>query len=218
MNIAASAPQGQFFLSVASPVGTSNSILFDVIVGALPSLTSLSPTSEPAGSTFSLTLSRSNLANASAVTFSPSSDISTSITGNSDSQITAPVNIGASVASGNYVVVVTTPAGTSSGFFFTVGTNSGPSGPTINSLSPASVAAGSGSFTLTVNGSGFLSGATVLFNGSMRTTNFVNSGQVTAKILAGDVALAGNKSIHVANPANGNNGGPVSNTATLKVH
>jgi hypothetical protein len=218
MNIAASAPLGQFFFSVANPVGTSNSILFNVLAGAMPSLTSLSPSTEPAGSTFSLTLTGSNLTNASAVTFSPSADISTSITGNSDSQVTALVSIGAAVAPGNYVVTVTTAAGTSNGLSFTVGSSSGPPPPTINNISPANVTAGSGSFTLTVNGSGFLSGANVLFNGSIRTTTFVNSGQVTAKILASDIATAGNKSINVANPANGNNGGPVSNTATLKVH
>lgn len=218
MTIAPSTPQGQFFLSVANSVGTSNSILFNVVVGPAPSLSSLSPPSQSAGSTFSLTLTGSNLANASEVTFTPSSGISATITGNSDSQITALVNIDASVAPGNYVVTATTPAGTSNGLIFTVGAGSGPTAPVITSLSPASVAAGSGSFKLTVNGSGFAPGATVLFNGSTRTTSFVNSGQLTAKILAADVASAGNKSINVANPANGNNGGPVSNAATLVVH
>src|SRR5262249_44262685 len=182
MTIAPSTPQGQFFLSVANSVGTSNSILFNVVVGPAPSLSSLSPPSQPAGSTFSLTLTGSNLANASEVTFSPPSGISATITGNSDSQITALVNIDSSVAPGNYVVTATTAAGTSNGLIFTVGAGSGPGAPVITSLSPASVAAGSGAFKLTVNGSGFAPGATVLFNGSTRTTSFVNSGQLTAKI------------------------------------
>ena len=217
MNIAPSTPGGQFALSVANSIGTSNSIFFDVIAGgSAPSLSSLSPASEPPGTTFNLTLNGSNLSNASAVTFTPSSGIGATITQDSSSQITAVVSIDAFATPGNYIVVATTPAGNSNGLIFTVA-SSGSSGPTINSLSPSSVAVGSSAFTLTVNGSGFLSGATVQINGSNRTTSFLSSGQVTAKILASDVSTAGNKSINVTNPSGGNGGGPVSNTATLKV-
>ena len=44
--------------------------------------------------------------------------------------------------------------------------------PTITSLSPTGVVAGSGTFTLTVNGTGFVSGAVVNFNGAATTTTF----------------------------------------------
>ncbi|GEM_PF-4904084 len=73
---------------------------------------------------------------------------------------------------------------------------------TITSLSPIAVPVGNPTFTLTVNGTGFVSGAQVLFNGSTRTTNFVNVTQLTATINAGDVAARGTAQITVRNPDN----------------
>jgi uncharacterized protein (DUF2141 family) len=79
--------------------------------------------------------------------------------------------------------------------------------PFINQpLVPTAVAPGGPAFTLTVNGSGFVSGATVHWNGAARTTTFVSSSQLTAAIPASDIATAGTASITVANPAPG--GGP----------
>ena len=63
--------------------------------------------------------------------------------------------------------------------------------PTIASLTPASVASGSGAFTLTVNGTNFSAGAVVTFAGSARTTTFVSTTKLTAAISAIDVAAAG---------------------------
>jgi len=78
------------------------------------------------------------------------------------------------------------------------GTGVGPatiSGPRINSLSPAKAFAGGASFTLTVNGSGFVDGGAVNFNGSLRATTFINGTQVTASITAADIASAGSNQI-----------------------
>src|SRR5205085_6401760 len=50
--------------------------------------------------------------------------------------------------------------------------------PTITALSPASLAAGSAAFTLTVNGTGFVPGADVQLDGASRTTTFMSSTQV----------------------------------------
>ena len=61
--------------------------------------------------------------------------------------------------------------------------------------------AGSAAFTLTVNGAGFVSGATVNFNGAARATTFVSSTQITAAILASDIANAGTANVSVTNPA-----------------
>src|SRR5208337_3476130 len=61
--------------------------------------------------------------------------------------------------------------------------------PVVNSpLVPGQKTPGSKAFTLTVNGTGFVSGATVYWNGSSRTTTFVKSTQLTASINASDVA------------------------------
>jgi len=78
--------------------------------------------------------------------------------------------------------------------------------PTITSLAPPSATAGDARFTLTVNGTNFVNGAFVSFNGNARTTAFVNSAQVTATILASDIASAGSPSVTVTNPSPG--GGP----------
>jgi thermitase len=72
--------------------------------------------------------------------------------------------------------------------------------PAATSLSPSSRPAGSGAFTLTVNGTGFTSGASVVWNGSPRATTFVSSTQVTAAIPATDLAAAGSARVSVTNP------------------
>src|SRR5437016_2295992 len=56
--------------------------------------------------------------------------------------------------------------------------------PAITSLSPTSITAGAPTFTLTVNGTGFVSGDTVLWNGGALTTTFVSATQVTASVPA----------------------------------
>ncbi|MGA2696369.1 MAG: hypothetical protein ABSE92_09920, partial [Terriglobales bacterium] len=70
-------------------------------------------------------------------------------------------------------------------------------------LVPASVAPGGNNFQLTVNGTGFVSGSTVNWNGSPRATSFVNQGQLTATILSTDIATASTASITVTSPAPG---------------
>jgi hypothetical protein len=60
-----------------------------------------------------------------------------------------------------------------------------------SSLSPNSVQQGSGGFTLTVNGSGFVSGATVQLNGTTLPTTFVNGGQLTAFVSSSLLTTAG---------------------------
>ena len=66
---------------------------------------------------------------------------------------------------------------------------------------PSSAAAGSAAFTLTVNGVGFVTGATVNFNGAPKATTFVSNTQITAAILASDIATAGTANVTVINPA-----------------
>ena len=76
----------------------------------------------------------------------------------------------------------------------------GTAAPVLSSLSPSSVTAGSGAFTLSVNGSNFVSGATVLWNGTSRTTSFISAGQLQASIAASDVASAGTAQVTAQNP------------------
>lgn len=73
-------------------------------------------------------------------------------------------------------------------------------------LLPDTTAPGGAGFTLTVNGTGFVDGATVDFNGVALPTTFVSSGKLTASVPTSDLASAGTASITVVNPVSG--GGP----------
>ena len=84
---------------------------------------------------------------------------------------------------------------------------------TITSLNPSSASAGGSAFTLTVNGTNFVSGSVVRWNGSNRATTYVNNTRLTANITAADIATAGSASITVFNPTPG---GGTSNTATFR--
>jgi hypothetical protein len=85
---------------------------------------------------------------------------------------------------------------------FTQNTTSFPA-PVITSLSPAITKAGSAGFTLTVNGSGFVTGAGVRWNGSDRTssTTWVSAVQLSVPISATDIASEETVDITVSNPA-----------------
>src|SRR4029077_9556741 len=72
--------------------------------------------------------------------------------------------------------------------------------PTISSLNPTCATAGGPGFTLTVNGTNFVSGSTVNWNGTALTTTFGSSTQLTATVSASLIATAGTASITVANP------------------
>ena len=75
--------------------------------------------------------------------------------------------------------------------------------PGIASLNPVVTKAGAPAFTLTVTGTGFVSGAVVQWNGTNRTTAWVSATQLTASIGAADVASVGTASVTVVNPSPG---------------
>lgn len=75
--------------------------------------------------------------------------------------------------------------------------------PSLSSITPTSAAAGSSNFTLTVNGSNFVTTSTVQWNGSNRPTSFVNANQMTAQIPASDVASVGVAQVRVFSPLPG---------------
>ncbi|HYC62584.1 MAG TPA: LamG-like jellyroll fold domain-containing protein [Thermoanaerobaculia bacterium] len=84
----------------------------------------------------------------------------------------------------------------------------------IASIAPNVRDAGTGAFTLTVDGSNFVAGSVVTFNGQSRATTFVSSQQLRAAILAGDVNTAGSFPVMVVSPAPGG----ASNAATFVVN
>ncbi|WP_318642685.1 T9SS sorting signal type C domain-containing protein [Flavobacterium ardleyense] len=71
--------------------------------------------------------------------------------------------------------------------------------PEIISIDPDSKIAGSSSFTMTVDGTGFLPSSKVQWNGQERPTTYVSSTTLTAVIPASDLVLSGNANVQVKN-------------------
>jgi hypothetical protein len=70
-------------------------------------------------------------------------------------------------------------------------------------LVPDSVSPGASGLMLKVSGTGFVSSATINFNGTPLTTTFVDSGHLSAFLPAADIATAKTASVTVVNPAPG---------------
>lgn len=77
--------------------------------------------------------------------------------------------------------------------------------PDLTGLTPTEAMVGDLDFTLTVMGSGFVQGSTVLWNDESRDTGFISSSMLTATIRASDLLIAGTAYVTVSNP--GPNGG-----------
>ncbi len=76
--------------------------------------------------------------------------------------------------------------------------------PLINQpLRPDAKPPGGTAFTLTVNGTGFVSTSVVRWNGSPRATNFVSESKLSANILASDIATARTAAVTVVSPGPG---------------
>jgi hypothetical protein len=86
--------------------------------------------------------------------------------------------------------------------------------PYLNPLEPDSATPGGAAFSLTVTGTGFVSGSFVQWNGSARSTTFVSSSQLTAAITAADIASPKTATITVVSPAPG---GGTSNSQFFQV-
>ncbi|HMJ22553.1 MAG TPA: putative Ig domain-containing protein, partial [Terriglobales bacterium] len=86
--------------------------------------------------------------------------------------------------------------------------------PTIVSISPTCAAPGGPDFTLTVNGTNFVSTSTVNWNGTALATTYISSAQLTATVPASLIASPGTASITVVNP---NPCGATSTAVTLTI-
>ncbi len=169
----------------------------------VPRLNSISPSSTTAGGgIFTLTASGANFISGSTIRWGGSSRTTTFV---GPTQLTAPIS-GADIANGGTVeVTIFNPApggGTSGAQTFSIENPV----PTLSSLSPSSVVAGSPAVTLTATGMNFISTSTVRWNGNARTTTFVSGIQLTASIPASDLATTDTAQVTVFNPSPG--GGP----------
>ena len=86
--------------------------------------------------------------------------------------------------------------------------------PQLSAVTPASVQAGAGGFTLTVDGANFTGGSVVRWNGAARPTAYVSPARLTADIAASDIAAEGSAQVSVENPAPD---GGTSNALTVQI-
>ena len=75
--------------------------------------------------------------------------------------------------------------------------------PVITALSPATVNAASGAFTLTVSGSNFAPGTTVFWNGIAISTTVASPQQLSVSVPANDTAIGGRASVVAFNSTGG---------------
>jgi len=178
----------------------------------IPATTTISPTSVAAGgAAFTLTVNGTNFVAGAVVHFAGVARTTTFV---SAAQLTAAIPAAAITTAGIAAVTVTNPApggGTSNTANFTITATPIPATTTI---SPNSSVPGGAAFTLTVNGSNFVTGSVVRWNGSDRPTAFISASQVSAQIPASDIAVAGTAAITVFNPAPG---GGASNSLTFTI-
>lgn len=183
--------------------GTSSLALAVATTNPVPAVASISPSAGGAGGPgFALTVNGSSFVPGSVVRWNGADRPTTFVTA---SQLTATIAASDIAAQGSATVTVYNAApggGTSNGASFTVTGAPNPA-PSIGGLAPASATAGSPAFTMTVNGSNFVNGAVVRWNGSDRATTFISATQVTANVLSGDIAANGTANVQVFNPAPG---------------
>jgi len=192
-----------------------------------PVVTSLSPDSAVAGgASFTLTLSGTGFQatsqvfwNGSCITATPPSTTCATAAFNVNTQqlsVSVPAAYIASPGFPQITVVNPFPGGPSLvAATFTISAASNPV-PTITSLSPTNTPVGQlpTNSLLTVNGTNFIATSTVSFNGNPRATHFVSATQLTATVLASDVASGGGIIVKVSNPSPG---GGVSAGSTFTV-
>lgn len=200
--------------TAAATRGTNALALSLAPANPTPSLSFLTPSSASAGSPgFTLTVNGSNFVSGAVVRWG-GSDRATSFI--SSGQLTASITSSDIASSGTAAVTVFNPApggGLSGALSFTINGAPNPA-PLISSLTPNSANSGSPGFTLTVNGSSFVAGAIVRWNGADRTTTFLSANQLTANLLTADLATAGSANVSVFNPAPG---GGTSPSATFTI-
>ena len=183
-------------VAVMNPGGASTATLPFTV--RAPTISSIAPSSVPVGSAaFSLTVSGSNFAPGSLIVFNGTA-LSTSVPESGGLVATVPSTL-LGVAGVVNVVVVNLAEVATSPVPFTV------LSPSIGSLSPTSVLAGSPAFTLRVNGANFVPASQVLFDGVALSTVFGSAGVLNATVPANLVATPKVASIAVANPGTAGN-------------
>ncbi len=198
--------------AVNSTPGGGTSTAATVTVSAIvltPSVTSISPAAVTAGSgAFTLTVNGTGFLNTTVVEVGSVAEQTTYL---SSTQLTAAIPA-SQVTSGAQLAVIALNGSVSSAPVNLVVNNPA---PTVTTVAPTTVQAGSASPVLTVTGTGFVPTTQVQVNGNARTTVLISSTQVSVTLMAADVAAAGNLSLIAMNGAPG---GGTSTVAAIAVN
>jgi hypothetical protein len=183
-------PRGSTSIYVITAGGISAGFPFTVILPP-PIITALSMTQVPAGfGTFTMSICGTYFTPSMVVNWG-STALSGTLVSSTIFTLTVPANLVATA--GVVSITVTTIGGTSAPISFTVA----PPPPTITSFSPASINAGSASFTLTINGSNFVAGMLTRWGATWVGTTVISPTQLTASIPSSLIATAGTAGIMV---------------------
>jgi len=175
-----------------------------VVPNPAPSIMALTPSAVAVGvNALTLTVMGSNFVSLSTIEWNGSQRSTEFV---SSSELQAQISASDVASPGSVSVSVVTPGpggGTSSALPFTVVSAANPV-PSIVSLYPSAVAAGSGAFTLDVNGLAYFNASSVVeWNGSPRSSSLYSPGQLQVQINASDVASVGYALVSVTNPGPG---------------
>jgi trimeric autotransporter adhesin len=164
----------------------------------VPTITSLSPAGAYVNSAgFTLTVNGTGFVSGAAVSFAYTTLTTTYV---SATKLTAQVPASLLSGTGSYYVSVTDPGGSSSN---SVEFDIDNLDPSLGNVSPSAVVAGTAPSAIVINGSNFMNGATVLWNGKPVATTYVNSQQLQATPTKGELGAPGIVQLSVSNPSPG---------------
>jgi hypothetical protein len=205
--------------SCLAPGGNCGTNTFTIVMPQAgdPMITSFSPASVKAGGMpFTLEVDGSNFAVGDVVVWNSQQRPATFVT---QGKMTVAITAQDIFVAGLVGVAVSQPGLIRASLttdFPVVGSSSGT--PSIGSLTPNTIAAGSDDFQMVVKGSRFAPNCFVEWNGVPRATAFASSSQIVALIPAADVLSAGTVNVTVTNPATvATPGGGTSGAATFTI-
>jgi len=214
ITIAPAATAGARSVTVTNPdLGTRTaSSIFTVSSVAVQAVS----TGVAQGATGNITITGQGFTAAATVTVSGTGVTVNSVSYVSATTLNANVTVDSSVSAGvrDITVTVGTNSGTGTGLFTIT------AGPSITSLSPASLRQGQVNQDVTINGANFASGCSVQFNGTGVTLNsasYLSATQLTANVTIDQNAPLASQTVSVTNPDGGKaTGGPLTVLLTGK--
>lgn len=207
-NLIATAGTAAVTVFNAAPAGgTSASLVFtinNISTNPVPAISSISPASVTVGAAaFTMTVNGNNFITTSVVNYSGTA-LTTTFVNSLQLTCLVPASLLTVAGNANVTVINSAPGGgTSNNQVFTISLAGNNPTPSLQTIVPDNVNAGSAAFILTANGSGFINSSVVKWNGTALTTTYINNAQLTAMVPASLVTTAGIVPATVFNTAPG---------------